>query len=597
MKNAAIVVCGLLLLASGASLVSGEDCVLIEAFVADLNAPAYEDRERATELLRHIGLPALPALKEALKADDEETRVRAEQLARDLRLGIDPEWPSSVILQVRHYDDLTEQKRIPLLQQLALTLREEAVPFMLARGATGTTNEAEQCLRCIRIIDTPGAARRVMACIRGPAGGFQTRALAWAYFRVARPMRAVEILAAPCLPPPEPDDYLQVGLDATRVHLAGKRYDQALAAARRTRRTAPQDSRPLYLEAEALAAQGQADDAADLRRKALAMNPDSATPHGTTALMLEEMERADLAALEWKAALEAGVPDEPATVAAALRLARIEATFGRPAAAADAIQKALPAVRRAAGGRREMVAFVGMAGDLEALVRHLRAQVAAFPDGLKPVQDVHLPDGELAAAVRVFVQDQKLDELRQGLGRVRANVRLEPTAASFPPLLDHVPSALRFDPQKGALQIVLKELPCSGAAPFDAEGKENPVAIHLLDRTYFYNVDAGAGTAHQIAAYEKDFVVTFEGGPELSAYAGLRATIDDRPYTWAEMRRGIAFDILPIGVTAVLEGVTPDGQRHRIVFHIRFDEPEIEPLEPGEEPEGPDIEGAPGVDV
>jgi len=56
----------------------------IEKLVKQLGSDEYKEREAATEELKKIGEPALPALKEALKSSDLEVRLRAETVIKAL---------------------------------------------------------------------------------------------------------------------------------------------------------------------------------------------------------------------------------------------------------------------------------------------------------------------------------------------------------------------------------------------------------------------------------------------------------------------------------------------------------------------------------
>ena len=66
---------------------------VVQCLVRDLGAERYDERERATEALRRIGQPALPAVKAAAKSDDPEVRLRAQDVLSDLELGVGSDWP------------------------------------------------------------------------------------------------------------------------------------------------------------------------------------------------------------------------------------------------------------------------------------------------------------------------------------------------------------------------------------------------------------------------------------------------------------------------------------------------------------------------
>jgi sulfatase modifying factor 1 len=59
----------------------------VPPLVKDLGAPEFAARERATEKLKAIGEPALPAVVEAAASDDPEVRARAQGLVRAIISG------------------------------------------------------------------------------------------------------------------------------------------------------------------------------------------------------------------------------------------------------------------------------------------------------------------------------------------------------------------------------------------------------------------------------------------------------------------------------------------------------------------------------
>lgn len=64
--------------------------------VAQLGAAEFEDREAAVERLLAIGLPAVPALKQAVRGRDPEVVLRAAHVLDMLMLGINAETPEAV---------------------------------------------------------------------------------------------------------------------------------------------------------------------------------------------------------------------------------------------------------------------------------------------------------------------------------------------------------------------------------------------------------------------------------------------------------------------------------------------------------------------
>lgn len=96
MKAAAVLVAVMLVLGAGAALAqekveeepAGKQAQAgskVESLVKQLGAESFKEREAATEELKKIGRPAVPALEEALKSEDAEVRSRAEQILKEIK--------------------------------------------------------------------------------------------------------------------------------------------------------------------------------------------------------------------------------------------------------------------------------------------------------------------------------------------------------------------------------------------------------------------------------------------------------------------------------------------------------------------------------
>ncbi len=96
MKAAAVLVAVMLVLGAGTALAQekveeepakkqADTGSKVESLVKQLGAESFKEREAATEELKKIGKPAVPALKEALKSEDAEVRSRAEQILKGIK--------------------------------------------------------------------------------------------------------------------------------------------------------------------------------------------------------------------------------------------------------------------------------------------------------------------------------------------------------------------------------------------------------------------------------------------------------------------------------------------------------------------------------
>ena len=76
-----------------AALATGQQEDPAAAWVKQLGAEAYVDREKATDELRKLGKAAEPALKKALESQDAEVRRRAQSLLEELAAKEKPQPP------------------------------------------------------------------------------------------------------------------------------------------------------------------------------------------------------------------------------------------------------------------------------------------------------------------------------------------------------------------------------------------------------------------------------------------------------------------------------------------------------------------------
>jgi hypothetical protein len=243
MPSRGILACAVCLLACCPGAALGQDDPPdgpIEPLIADLGSPVYEDREKATELLHHMAPWALDALREAGKSPDEEVRVRANGILKDHELGISPQWPAEMVLQARHHDQVLATERSALMASLTVSLREDFVPFLLARGSRGASNESAACLRNIaHLLDTPEAARRVITLVREPEGKFEVQALAWAWLRMGDALQAALVAAGASV---KPDGEERLHAQAARDLEATGRPEEAIARWEAVRQAPPEHS-------------------------------------------------------------------------------------------------------------------------------------------------------------------------------------------------------------------------------------------------------------------------------------------------------------------------------------------------------------------
>ena len=553
---------------------------VVQCLVRDLGAERYDEREQATESLRHIGQPALAAVKAAAKSDDPEVRLRAQDILGDLELGIGSDWPPEIALLIRHYDRLNQQERNNALQSISAALGARSVPFLLDRMADGDQNEGNYAVYMLQRMNTEDVWRQVIRLAKEPKNEFQARALAWARGQSGQAIDALDAFADAQLNALPRDKAVEAALqDVLRLLRQGK-PQEALAAAEKGAKATPAEARFLYLQAEALIALNKDKQALALRDQALALNPDKEAPHALAGETLAAMGRARLAAREWQRVLDIEPNDSPTDTSACLRLAAIHAASGLFAPAAQYMEKA---IQRFAKLKEEAPDGQGVpAGAIESLqieLGRLQSKAQQYPTPAEAPIEAPLPDSEFSFAVTVKLKEGKLEDLQRAVAAAAAQFRLTVQPADLR-LFDLPAASLRYDKAKKQILVLLHDTPVAKPLPYEAKAKVSSVALHTADVTYIVQVDAEAGTAERIAQFDKDYVVALRPGVKLSAYADVSLRLNGSAADWDDIRKGISYDRLPQQFDVVLEGTTPTGRR--ITAHVTVDaqEPKLEPPAP-----------------
>ena len=551
---------------------------VVETLIADLGAARYDVRERATEALRRIGAPAIPALEKAADSDDPEIRTRAREILGDVRLGISPDWPSEMVLLVRHYNELGDNERSQALYRIGQTLREKAVPFLLARLTSENAQEANYAVSAIQRINSDEAAQRIIALLKEPKNVYQNRALAWARYRTGAPVEALRLLVAG-----QPNDALrseaiEAGVKKVLALLEDQEYDKAAQAARELGKTAADDARFAYLEAEALVALDKGDEAKALREKALAMNPNDEARHYAAAEMLEDLGRRRLAAAEWETILkippEAGVYD----INAHMRLAGIYEASGMFDRAAKSLLTAYEQFQKARQAGQGMAIAGGTEEELQMHIQRLTQRAAQFPPAPDATIEDEIAENELRLAIAVVVKDDKGDDLRRDVAAAAGSLSMNVQPQGLR-LFDDVPITLRYDPAKKEIEALLGQSRCGKPASLDlsAAGAEARVAVTSLDRIYIFAVNTATGEMKETARYEKDYVLTFKPGTRLLALSDAQVKIHGKRYGWDELQKGVTLDQLPKELDVMVEGTTPAGRRITSHARLHVREPTLPP--------------------
>jgi len=551
----------------------------IESHIRDLGSKDDAVRKDAAKALLRIGGPARAALEEAARSDDPQVRSLARDVLADIRVGIRPNWPADIIPLVRNYDELGEHERPNALRRIADALKEKAVPFLVRRLQSGSTDEARDAYYRLRRIKGEAACRQVIALLKEAATPYQSMALAWARACTGSTRGALEILARGDADASTRNEMVEAGVAGLIKQLKSREFEEVAKLAPKFAKAAADDSRFLYLGAEALVALERDLDAEALRRRALALNPDKEAPHYTAGEMLGELGRRSLAAREWEAILSIPPADEVYDINAHLRLGSIYAACRQFERAANSFEKACEIFLEARQAGQGMGVLGGSLEDLRKKVARLRRKAARYPEPADATIEDVLGDTNLHVNITVTVKDDKLEELRRALGKVEATLSMNVQPYGLR-IFDLAPTTLRYEPGKQQIVMLLNNSPCARPVPLKPRGAKAQVAVNTLDCFYIFDIDTATGKAKKIARFEKDYVLKFHPGIKIAAYTDMVVKINDKKYDWEKLLKGADLDYLPETFDVLLQGTTPSGRRATMRFKVRPKEPEIKPIRP-----------------
>jgi len=539
---------------------------VVESLVADLGDERYQVRERATTVLRTIGLPARPFLEAAARSDDPEIRVRARDILRDVDLGVTPEWPAELVLLARHFDQQPRHIRYESLRQIA-SLGAPAVPFLLLRLRKDDQGDADYALNFIKTMKDPRVPDIIMTLVKEPNNDRLAQILAWA---ISQRDSATDQFAD-LLERRLPGDLAKKVADPATEKLAAVLKDKpraAAAAAEAAAKAHPDDIRPLYIQALAFLALGQPEKAADIRQRALAAHPQSARAHFLAAWMLTDLGRYRFAVPEWRKVIDITPATSVLNAIANVALHRIYSENGLYELAADHLAKAVENAAQTAGQNPLPKAMVQ---GVHAEIGRLRNYAARYPQQNVVVED-RIPEEEVGVDVAIEAQDGSTDELRAALSTASLHLQL---VAGSPPLRlpDATSLSFRYDRKKKALDVLLRGKPACEPVPFRPPGDKARFAVHCADASYLFRIRPD-GACEQLARYTKNYRLRLTLGPRLRICTSYRLSLSGRTYDWDKAKEGIVLDILPERLRLTIDAISPAGPR-MVRRTLTFSEPDL----------------------
>jgi len=555
-----------LLLVSPAALRAAEPLAVpldkvVEALVADLGAEGYDTRERATEAVRRIGRPAIPALEKAAESDDPEIRIRARDVLADVRLGIGPDWPSDVVLLIRHYDRLGEGERQNALQRIGTSLGVKAADFLICRLAQDDENSGNNALNFLQRLNNDDVAAQLLRTIKEPKSDVQKRAVAWARARAGQPVDSIEISLKE--PPKEAagDQAADAAVEQIIQALKEKKCAEAAKAAEEAAQKTPTDPRFLYLQAEALIGLDKDKQALALRDKAAALNPDKEAPHYLAGTALAKLGRRRLAAAEFEKVLDAGAKNSFWDANACLRLSSLYSACGLFERSAQILEKALDRYSKLRDeGEDKLSVPPGAMEGLRGELNRLRRKAEAYPTSVDAPLEDDLGGFDLRITAEVVVKEGKAEDLQRALKS--ADVQLDATLPQAGLRIFDIPSAaLRYDPAKKQIGLFLHDTSIGKPVPCEPKEKEAQIVVRTGDSIYLFKADAASGKVEKTARYDLDYRIALQPGSKLATFSDVDLKINGKPVKWEEALKGLTLDRLPEQFDIDIEGTSAAGKR------------------------------------
>jgi tetratricopeptide (TPR) repeat protein len=550
------------------SVAPAAEPVSADALVKQLGAAQFSLRQEAAAKLRAMGPAAIAALERAVKSDDPEVALAAAEILKDARLGIGPDWPAELAEQVRGCDELDVAARTVLIRRALAELKERALPFLLARTASGDPAEANCVLDCLRAADREDYAAAIVKQAREPQNDREAKVLGWAYMKLNRPLDALRVLTTQNADEATVRELTEKAVKKMLRMLADLELNELTEMAAAFAKANPTEARFLYLQAEALQAQGNGREAEPLRAKALELQPDQEAPHYTAGEMLLDLGRNELSLKEWQAILKIPPENDVYDINAYLRLGRIYQRLKKNDLAADNYEKALEIFKtKRAGGNSGYGMIGGNEADLARIIAELRGKGGA--GGIA----VGKPGEQIRVRVKAALKAGKPEELAKAIKKADCSLAVNVQPFGFR-LLDLDQCTLSYDRERQELNCLLNNSPACQPIGIEFENDNIPdrftALVSSLDCFYVIEIDTQTGQARRTGRFEMDYTLKLEPDEALKDYRSAPVKIGEREYAWDELRKGVTVDYLPPMLELQIEGQQPDGTPRKLDFKIKL---------------------------
>jgi len=173
----------------------------------------------------------------------------------------------------------------------------------------------------------------------------------------------------------------------------------------------------------------------------------------------------------------------------------------------------------------------------------------------------------LKCSLNIIVKDNKYEEMVAELKKVERSMTLnvEPRGLK---LLQKKVLKLKYDKEKHQFSVMLNNTPCSVEKNFELKQESAKVAVYDQDVCNIYKVDRDTEKVELLKSFEKDYHLKITKGKDIGSWKDTVLKVNDKEYSWQDMKKGISFDFLPKKLKIDLKGVTQSGKEKTISLTV-----------------------------
>jgi tetratricopeptide (TPR) repeat protein len=550
------------------SMVFGAGEAEISQLISQLGADDFQGRIEATKKLKEIGQPAQKQLETALSSTDPEIRMRAKEILKDIKLGIRPSWSEELAKKVRGFGKLKTDDKQKLVNKLVSLSEKEAMPFLMTLVDKNDSTDSKMGMMALKSFkDKKELTEKVVEIFKDKEPGNKYEAELYAMAGIET--RDFEILKRairnPHIPKNIKSDIVKSQKDILEDMLKEKSYEKVIERAAELSESLPDDATILYVQSKALARLKRYEEAGDIAKKALALNPDKEGPHYTAGEYLMKAGNLKLSEMEWNKILEMPPVDGVYDINAYLRLSDI---YARQKLYKKALTYLEKGVKKYKAAKEKKGSGMGMVGE-----EHLDKKIAALKKKAEEHGDVGNQDKPkekkdyVKFNLNISEKNGKYEEMQKELKTIQGHMAfaVQPYGIG---LLKKKIVKMKYDNEKKEFSVTLNNSPCAKPQKFEIKGKNAKIAVFELDTCNIYKVTPETEEVELLKSYDKDYKLRISKGSIIEDWKDMTVKCNGKEHTWEELDKGLPYDYLPEKLNLEITGTTPSGKKEELKFTV-----------------------------